>query len=100
MATKRNAEGYWDPTAYQAMKNIEEAERRSKMNFEQSLKRLDEIVKNLEKGDVSLADSMSLFEEGTALIKSCGTMLDEAEQKVVMLKKGADGLPEELPFGE
>ena len=41
---------------------------------------------------------MSLFEEGTALIKSCGAMLDEAEQKVVMLKKGADGEPVELPF--
>ena len=68
------------------------------MNFEQSLKRLDEIVKSLEKGDVSLADSMSLFEEGTSLIKSCGAMLDEAEQKVVMLKKGADGEPLELPF--
>ena len=68
------------------------------MNFEQSLKRLDEIVKSLEKGDVSLSDSMSLFEEGTALIKSCGEMLDKAEQKVVMLKKGADGMPVELPF--
>lgn len=68
------------------------------MTFEQSLKRLDEIVKSLEKGDVSLADSMTLFEEGTALIKSCSTMLDQAEQKVVMLKKGADGAPVELPF--
>lgn len=68
------------------------------MTFEQSIKRLDEIVKSLEKGDVSLSDSMSLFEEGTALIKSCGEMLDKAEQKVVMLKKGADGEPVELPF--
>ncbi len=68
------------------------------MNFEQSLKRLDEIVKNLEKGDVPLSESMSLFEEGTALIKNCGKLLDEAEQKVVMLKKGPDGDPVELPF--
>ena len=68
------------------------------MNFEQSLKRLDEIVKSLEKGDVSLSDSMSLFEEGTSLIKNCGKLLDEAEQKVVMLRKGADGAPVELPF--
>lgn len=68
------------------------------MTFEQSIKRLDEIVRNLEKGDVSLSDSMSLFEEGTALIKACGEMLDKAEQKVVMLKKGADGMPIELPF--
>jgi len=68
------------------------------MTFEQSLKRLDEIVKSLERGDVSLADSMKLFEEGTALIRECGSMLDQAEQKVVMLKKGADGAPVELPF--
>ncbi len=68
------------------------------MNFEQSLKRLDEIVKSLEKGDVSLSESMNLFEEGTTLIKNCGKLLDEAEQKVVMLKKGADGEPVELPF--
>ena len=68
------------------------------MNFEQSLKRLDEIVKGLEKGDVSLSESMSLFEEGASLINSCGKMLDEAEQKVLMLKKGPDGAPIELPF--
>ena len=68
------------------------------MNFEQSLKRLDEIVKGLEKGDVSLSESMSLFEEGASLINSCGKMLDEAEQKVLMLKKGPDGMPIELPF--
>ena len=68
------------------------------MTFEQSLKRLDEIVKSLERGDVTLADSMKLFEEGTALIRECGSMLDQAEQKVVMLKKGADGAPVELPF--
>lgn len=68
------------------------------MTFEDSLKRLDEIVKSLEKGDVSLSDSMSLFEEGTSLIKSCGEMLDKAEQKVLMLKKGEDGEPVELPF--
>ena len=38
------------------------------MNFEQSLKRLDEIVKGLEKGDVSLSESMSLFEEGANIL--------------------------------
>lgn len=68
------------------------------MSFEQSLKRLEEIVAALEKGDVSLNDSMTMFEEGTALIKKCSGMLDEAEQKVVKLKKGPDGQPLELPF--
>ena len=68
------------------------------MTFEASLKRLEEIVGALEKGDVSLSDSMAMFEEGTALIRRCSTLLDSAEQQVVRLKKGADGAPEELPF--
>jgi len=69
-----------------------------KMNFEQSLKRLDEIVTQLERGDAPLDESLALFEEGTALIKSCGKMLDTVEQKVVMLRKGENGEPEESPF--
>ena len=68
------------------------------MSFEQSLQRLEEIVKLLEKGDAPLAESLGLFEEGAGLIRSCGKLLDEAEQKVVRLRKGADGAPEELPF--
>ena len=71
-----------------------------KLSFELSLKRIDEIVKNLEKGDVALDESMKLFEEGTTLIRRCGAMLDEAEQQVVRLRKGPDGEPEELPFDE
>ncbi len=70
------------------------------MSFEQALKRIDEIVKNLERGDAALEQSLALFEEGTALIRSCGKMLDEAEQKVVKLRKGEDGAPIELPFDE
>lgn len=69
-----------------------------KMNFEQSLYRLEEIVKHLENGDMPLADSLKLFEEGTGLIAACGKMLDEAEQTVAKLKKGTDGQPIELPF--
>ena len=68
------------------------------LSFEQSLQRLEEIVGALEKGDVTLSDSMAMFEEGTALIRRCSTMLDSAEQQVVRLKKGPDGAPEELPF--
>lgn len=67
-------------------------------SFEESLARLEEIVKLLEKGDAPLAESLGLFEEGAGLIRSCGKLLDEAEQKVAQLRKGADGEPEELPF--
>ncbi len=69
-----------------------------KLSFEQSITRLDEIVKLLEKGDAPLNDSLKLFEEGTALISNCDAMLNEAEQMVVKLKKGPDGEPVELPF--
>ena len=71
-----------------------------KMSFEQSLQRLDEIVRHLEKGDLPLSDSLALFEEGTGLLSSCSKMLESAEQKVVKLRKGADRQPEELPFEE
>ena len=67
-------------------------------SFEDAMKRLDEIVRGLEKGDVTLNDSMALFEEGSALIRQCTDMLDSAEQQVVRLKKGEDGAPVELPF--
>ena len=69
-----------------------------KLSFEQSMARLDEIVRHLEKGDMPLNDSLALFEEGTALIRSCEKQLDEAEQKVVKLRKGPDREPEELPI--
>ncbi len=67
-------------------------------SFEDNIARLEEIVSLLERGDAKLADSLKLFEEGTKLVTSCGKQLDEAEQKVVRLTKGADGVPVETPF--
>ena len=71
-----------------------------KQSFKDSLARLGEIVRILEKGDAPLADSLKLFEEGAGLVASCTKALDEAEQRVVKLRKGPDGEPEELPFEE
>ena len=68
------------------------------LSFEESINRLDEIVRSLEKGDAPLSESLKLFEEGTGLISNCDKLLSEAEQTVVKLKKGADGEPIELPF--
>ena len=67
-------------------------------SFEQSLQRLDEIVRLLENGDAPLSESLGLFEEGTGLVKRCTEQLEQAEQRVVQLRKSADGSPEELPF--
>ena len=69
-----------------------------KLTFEQQIARLEEIVSALEQGDVQLAASLALFEEGTKLIAACTKQLDQAEQQVVKLMKGPGGAPVELPF--
>ena len=69
-----------------------------KLSFEEKLSRLEELVAALEKGDAPLADSLTLFEEGTKLANACTTELDKAEQQVVKLMKGPDSAPVELPF--
>ena len=48
--------------------------------FEQNMQRLEQIVRSLERGDAPLEESLKLFEEGTALVRSCGKLLDEAEK--------------------
>ena len=67
-------------------------------SFEADLTRLEEIVKQLEDGSVSLEESLKLFQEGTALAASCGKLLDEAELEIVKLTKGPDGSIQEAPF--
>ena len=70
------------------------------MSFEQSMQRLEQIVRLLEKGDAPLEDAMKLFTEGTALAARCQTMLEEAEKQVVKLAKGPDGEPVESEFAD
>lgn len=67
------------------------------MTFEQAMKRLDEIVSQLEAGDAPLSQSMALFEEGTKLSAFLSKTLDEAEQKVTIIQK-KDGQEIEVPF--
>ena len=64
-----------------------------KMTFEQSMQRLEQIVRAMERGDVALDASLKLFQEGTELVRSCGKMLDEAELQVKTVLAGADGSP-------
>ena len=60
-------------------------------SFEESLKKLESIVEQLEKGDLALEDSLKLFEEGVGLSAACKQELDAAEGKVQMLVKQRDG---------
>jgi exodeoxyribonuclease VII small subunit len=66
--------------------------------FEESLKKLESIVENLEKGDLPLEDSIKLFEEGVGLSAACKKELDEAEGKVQVLIKQRDGSFKTEPF--
>lgn len=55
------------------------------MDFEKKLTRLEEIVAQMESGDLSLEDSLKSFEEGVRLSRECNTQLSQAEQKVKLL---------------
>ena len=59
--------------------------------FETSIKELEEIVKALESGSVSLDESLALFEKGVKLTKSCQKLLDEAEKRVSVLVNDGEG---------
>lgn len=68
--------------------------------FEQNLRRLEEIVRAMERGDVALEESLKLFQEGTELVRSCGKLLDDAEQQVKLVLTGPDGEPVEEDFAD
>jgi len=65
----------------------------SSANFEQSLQKLESLVKNLESGSLPLEDALKAFQEGVGLVKQCQTLLSQAEQKVeILTKANADGI--------
>ncbi len=66
--------------------------------FEESLKQLEKIVDQLERGDLPLEESIRLFEEGVRLSTSCKQELEAAEGKVQILMKERDGSMRAEPF--
>ena len=73
-------------------------ENNTEFNFEEALKRLEEIAAALENGNAQLEASLSLFEEGVGLIKECNARLDAAEQKVKLLVNNGNGSYDEQNF--
>jgi exodeoxyribonuclease VII small subunit len=67
-------------------------------SFEESLKKLEGIVEQLEKGDLALEETLKLFEEGVGLSAACKRELDEAEGRVQALVKQRDGSLKTEPF--
>ena len=66
--------------------------------FEESMARLEQIVRAMERGDVALEESLKLFQEGTDLVRNCQKLLDEAQLQVKMIKTAPDGSPVEEDF--
>ena len=69
-------------------------------SFEANLQRLEQIVRAMERGDVTLDESLKLFQEGTELVRACGLLLDEAELQVKTIIAGADGKPNQEDFAD
>jgi exodeoxyribonuclease VII small subunit len=69
-------------------------------DFESALKSLEDIVVQLETGDLTLDRALELFEEGIKISRFCNSKLDEAERKVEILVKAADGSLKETAFSE
>ncbi len=67
------------------------------LKFEEAIKRLEDISKELESGELGLDDSVSKFEEGMKISKMCTKMLNEAEKKINLLIDN-DGVIEEEKF--
>ncbi|MBA7515507.1 Exodeoxyribonuclease 7 small subunit [subsurface metagenome] len=72
------------------------------ISFEEAMKRLESIVETLGEGNLSLEESLKIFEEGTGLCKFCNKKLDEAEYKVekLMEKEGGEISVEEFEVKE
>ena len=70
----------------------------AQQKFEDAMKRLEDVVQSLESGELSLQDTLQIFEEGMKLVSFCSKKLEEAEQKVTMLIKESNGKYTHLPF--
>ena len=68
------------------------------LKFEDSLARLEQIVGQLEAGNLSLEDSLKVFEEGVGLARHCATYLADAERRIELLAKDDTGALSQKPF--
>lgn len=66
--------------------------------FDESMARLEQIVRAMERGDVALEESLKLFQEGTELVRSCQKLLDDAQLQVKKIMTAPDGSPVEEDF--
>lgn len=61
------------------------------LTYEESMKELEQVVRELESGELTLDDSITKFEKGMKLSKHCTELLENAEKKITVLLEGSDG---------
>ena len=96
---RENAVSYrsWKDSFKPMTKNTD----KSPLSFEDALHELEQLVETLEKGELSLEQSLTTFERGVGLTKTCQKSLDEAEQKVrILTTKSVDGILEPFDTNE
>lgn len=69
-----------------------------KFDFEMSMEKLQEVVNKLEKGDLTIDESVNAFKEGIELSRMCTKKLDDVEREITVLINGIDGDVKEEPF--
>ena len=69
-------------------------------SFEDNLRQLEQLVQQMEQGELTLEQSLSTFEQGVALTRACQQALDQAEQKVNLLLQDEKGAISRQPFTE
>lgn len=67
--------------------------KKEKMSFEESMQRLEQIIRAMERGEVPLEESLKLFQEGTELVATCEKLLENAQLQVKMVLTAPDGSP-------
>lgn len=72
----------------------------AEMKFEEALKKLEKIVTDLEKGELSLDEALKRYQEGIELSRLCGQRLDSAKKKIELLSKNKKGELELKPLDE
>lgn len=76
------------------------AQRKKSVDFEARIEQLETLVKKMEKGSMSLGDSLKAFEDGIRIVRECQKALVEAELKVQVLTKDSNGQEEIRDFSE
>ncbi len=91
-----------DTTNPETKKPAAKKKKPADLPFEAAMERLEVIVKTMESDGVSLDESLALYEEGVALLRRCNRELDEAEQRVRILRRTPDGeiKPADFPTTE